>query len=186
MSDNSYEYIIKQKNEGKVLLKKIALIVLYLLFPIILSILTVAFASPAVFIPLFLLIIAITALLAFITWRFSCVEYEVIIGGGDILFTAIYGKGFRKQILNKGINSFFEIGEYDDRAYEMISKISIQKNYICLSSLSADSIYYALFEEDKDQCIVYFDAPEKAVELLKKHNAGAFRANEKRIKGQAK
>lgn len=186
MAENSFEYIIKQKSEGKILLKKIALIVLYVLFPIILAVLTVAFASPAVFIPLFILIIALTALLAFITWRFASVEYEVIIGGGDIIITTIYGKGFRKLLLNKGINSFSEIGEYNDRAYEDICKLSLQKNYICLSSLSAENVYYAIFEEDTDQCILYFDAPDQAVALLKRHNSGAFRASEKRINGQLK
>jgi hypothetical protein len=184
MADNSYEYIIKRKTEGNILAAKIALILLYVLFPLILAVLTVAFAPPALFTPLILLIIALTALLIFITWRFTSVEYEVVICGGDITITVIYGKGFRKKLLNKSINSFTEIGEYDDRAFEEISKLSLQKNHLCLSSLSAESVYYAIFEENKDQCILYFDAPEQAVALLKKHNSSAFRAGEKRIKGQ--
>ena len=148
----------------------------------ILILLTVAFAPSALYLPIIMLIAAFTAFFAFVSWRFVCVEYEVIIGNGDIIFTAIYGKGFRKQLLNMSINSFSEIGEYDDKAYDAISRLSLQKNYICLSSLSAENVFYALFEEDKDQCIIYFDAPERAVELLKKENSGAFRAGLNRIK----
>ena len=87
---------------------------------------------------------------------------------------------YRKQILNLSTLSFSEIGEYDDQAYDAVSALSLQKNYVCISSLSAPDVYYALFEEGKDQCILYFDAPARAVELLKKQNSGAFRASAKR------
>lgn len=182
MSENSYEYIIKQKNEGAALAKKIGAAAAYVAVAILLSTLSLIFPPPYVRFPLVLLSIALTALLIFITWRFLCVEYEIIIEGGDIIITAIYGRGFRKPLLNLSINSFSEIGEYDDAAFEEISKLSLQKNLICLSSLSAPSVYYAIYEEDKDRCILYFDAPARAVELLKKHNSGAFRASANRMK----
>lgn len=181
MSENSYEYIIKQKNEGKALLKKILLFGSYFIFFGILSLLIFFFSPPALFVPLCLIATALTAFYIFVTWRFVFIEYEVIIEGGDILFLILYGGGFRKPLLNLPVNSFSEIGEYDDHAYEEISKLSLQKNHIILSSLSAPSIYYALYEEGEDQCIVYFDAPQRAVELLKKLNSGAFRASAKRM-----
>ena len=183
MLENSYEYIIKQKNVGKVLAKKIAAIIAYFLFALILTVLAIVFVPFIVLFPVLLVIFAFTALIAFISWRFLCVEYEVIIAGGDLILTAIYGKGFRKQILNMSINSFVEIGEYDDKAYAEVSKLSLQKNYICISSLSSPSIYYAIFEENKECSILYFDAPAKAVELLKRNNSGAFRTSAKRING---
>ena len=181
MTDNSFEYIIKQKNEGSALAKKITAILAYAVFAIILSTLSLLLPPPYVRLPLLLLSLALTALAIFITWRFLCVEFEVIIESGDIIITKIYGKSIRKQVLNLPINSFFEIGEYDDKAYAEVNKLSLQKNYICISSLSAPVVYYAIFEEDKDRCILYFDAPEKAITLLKKHNSGAFRASAKRI-----
>ena len=102
-------------------------------------------------------------------------EYEVVLGGGDLMITVIYGKGFTKRLLNIPINSISELGEYDDAAYKSVSKLSLQKNYICMSSLSAPDIYYAVFDEGKDRCILYFDAPERAIEILKKQNSAAFR-----------
>ncbi len=179
--ENSYEYIIKQKAEGKVLAKKIFFIIGYVALAFLLILFTIGLAPIPLYVPIIMLALAFTAFIAFISWRFVCVEYEVVIGGGDIIITTIYGRGFSKKLLNRQISSFSEIGEYNDRAYEEISKLSLQRNYVCISSLSAPDVYYALFEDEKDQCILYFDAPERAVELLKKNNSAAFRASERRI-----
>lgn len=181
MSENSFEYIIKQKSEGNSLVKKALAIIGYIAFAVILCTLSIMLPPPYVRFSLVLISVALTALLIFITWRFLCVEFEVIIESGDIIITQIYGKSIRKQLLNLPINAFFEIGEYDDKAYEEVSKLSLQKNYICISSLSAPVVYYAVFEEDKDRCILYFDAPERAIALLKKYNSGAFRASARRL-----
>ena len=181
MSDNSYEYIIKQKNEGVVIAKKLTVAALYVIFAIVTCTLSIIF--PPVELRLFCLFISIaaTALTVFITWRFLCVEYEFLIEGGDLTVTVIYGKLSRKKLLCIPVNSISEMGDYNDEAYGEISKLSIQKNYICLSSLAAPTVFYALFDEDKDRCILYFDVTERAAELLKKLNSGAFRAAAKRM-----
>lgn len=176
------EYIIKPKNEGKVLIKKTALAASYFLLAAILIFLVITLAPLYVLIPLILLSVAVTALVAFITWRFVCVEYEICIGGGNLTVTTIYGRSVRRQLVNLNINSIFEMGEYGDGAYEEISKISLQKNYICVSSLASPVIYYALFDEGKDRSILYFDATDEAIRLLRISNSGAFRASDNRIK----
>ncbi len=183
MSDNSYEYTIKQRTEGKVLMQKLLLLFSYGAFAIALFSLVLAFSPVDLFLPLLLLAAVLTLLLIFITWRFTCVEYEIILSGGDLTVTLLYGKRRSKTLFSLAVNSIYEIGEYDDHAYEEISKLSLQKDYICLSSLSAPSVYYALFEEEDEQCIFYFDAPEGAIALLRKWNSGAFRAGKHRISG---
>ena len=181
MSENSCEYIIKQKNEGKVLAKKLGMIAGYVALALLLSALNLAFA-PNELKPIFFIFIAVAvALIAFISWRFVCVEYEIVIGGGELTVTLIYGKSVSKRLLCRPLNSFSEIGEYDDRAFEEISKLSMQKNYVCLSSLSAPLVYYGIFEEENERHIIYFDVTERAAELLKKQNPSAFRASAKRI-----
>ncbi len=179
--ENSYEYLIKQKAEGKTLVKRCLTILGYVALAFLLILFTVGFAPVQLYVPIVMLALAFTALVAFVTWRFVCIEYEVVIGGGDIIITTIYGKGFSKRLLELPISAFSEIGVYDDKAYEEISKLSLQKDYLCLSSLSAPNVYYAIFDDEKDQCILYFDAPDRAVELLKKNNSAAFRASDKRM-----
>ena len=176
------EYIIKPKNEGKILGKKIALVAACILLAAVLIFLVITLTPLYVMIPLILLSLAITALILFVAWHFVSPEYEISIGGGDLIVTTIYGRSMRRQLINLTINSISEIGEYGDGAYEEISKISIQKNYLCISSLSSPNMYYAIFDEGKDRAILYFDATGEAVRLLKISNAGAFRASEKRIK----
>lgn len=183
MFENSCEYIIKQKNEGLALFKKIGLALSYASAAALLSLLDLAFAPEELKLLLLVIILLTIGLAAFITWRFVCIEYEVIISGGEITITTIYGKSVGKTILSKPINSFSEIGEYDEKAYDEISKLSIQKDHVCISSLSAPLIYYALFDEENERRILYFDVNEKAIALLKKNNSSAFRASERRMSG---
>ena len=182
MLSNSHEYMIKQKAEGKFLVARIFLIAFYVVFittPIMLTFLY----SPVKYYPFFILCtLAAGALLIFLTWRFTCIEYEVVLLSGEITLTTIYGKGFAKATLNMSISNFIEIGEYNDQAYEAIRKMSIQKDIVCMSSLSAPLVYYAIYEDDGTRIIVYFDVTEEAIEILKRENRAAFRAGEKRIK----
>ena len=130
--NTSCEYIIKQKNEGKTLAKKIVAVLLYCAFAAI-SVTLISILSPIYFIIPFLIIAAaFLAIIIFASWRFLCVEYEVIISGGDLLITTIYGRSIRKKAVNVSIASIIEIGEYGDGAFEEISKLSLQKNYLCI------------------------------------------------------
>lgn len=183
MFENSCEYIIKQKSEGAALLKKIGVASSYVAVAVLLSILNLSFAPKDLRLLFFAIIAIIIGVAAFISWRFVCIEYEVIISGGELKITTIYGKSVSKTTLSKSINAFSEIGEYDESAYEEISKLSIQKDYVCISSLSAPTIYYAIFEEESERRILYFDVTDKAIALLKKSNSSAFRASERRMSG---
>lgn len=183
MFENSCEYIIKQKNEGVALLKKIGLASSYGAVALLLSVLNLLFAPQELKLLFFAIIAIIIAVAVFVSWRFVCIEYEVVISGGELKITTIYGKSISKTTLIKSLNAFSEIGEYDESAYEEISKLSIQKDYVCISSLSAPAIYYAIFEEESERRILYFDVTDKAVSLLKRSNSSAFRASERRMSG---
>lgn len=181
MSENSCEYIVKQKAEGAVLMKRISLILAYVASAILLSVLNICFAPMALKPIIFVIIAVAVALAAFISWRFVCIEYEIVITGGELTITLIYGKSVSKRLLSRSVSSFYEIGEYGEETFDEISKLSLQKDYICVSSLSAPLIYYALFEEEGERQIVYFDVTERAATLLKQLNPSAFRAAAKRM-----
>ncbi len=163
------------------LAKKISLILSYVALAVFLSSLDLAFAPSALKLPFLVIIAAIVALAAFISWRFVCIEYEIVIRDGEITVTKIYGKSISKRVISRSLNSFSEIGEYDELSFEEISKLSLQKDHICVSSLSAPIVYYGIFEEEKERHIIYFDVTEKAAELLKKLNPSAFRASARRM-----
>ena len=169
------EYIVKQKNEGAVLFKKIAAAFGYAILLAILQVLIFAFAPPLLYIPLLIMALAFVGVVVFVTWRFLCLEYEIVIGNGELCITVIYGRSITKRLISLPIASISEIGTYDDAAYKRLSSASLQKNYICISSLSAPEVFYAIYEDGKDRCVIYFETDERGISILKQQNPTAFR-----------
>jgi hypothetical protein len=176
MESGALEYIIKRKNDGSLLRARIFLIVGYVLLFSILTALILYLVPPILYIHFLLLALAFCAIVIFVSWRFVCPEYELIFSGGEITVTVIYGKSIRKRLLCLPINSLLEFGYYDEGAYEKLCRASLKKNYVCISSLSAPTIYYALFDVDKERAVIYFEADERAIKYLRQQNSAAARA----------
>ncbi len=176
MDNRIIEYIIKPKNQGKTLLKKAFAIIGYVFLALILALLILALSPPLLYIPFFLVAAAFVALTVFVTWKFLCLEYELIISGGEMTVSVIYGRAITKRLVSVPINSFLHVGEYDDTAYEALCQMSLQRNYVCVSSMSAQKMFYAVFDDGKDRCVIYFEAPDNAIRALRQANAAAFRA----------
>ncbi len=176
MLSSSLEYIIKRKTEGRLLIAKIALILGYILLFAILAIVIIRFCAPVLHIPFLLVDLAFCAMVIFIGQKLVNIEYELIIDRDGLSVTVIYGKSIRRRLLSVDTASITEFGIYDDGAYEKLCRASLQKNYLCISSLAAPEIYYALFDDKKSRSVLYFEADERAVKLLKQQNSAAFRA----------
>ena len=175
MEIQTFEYIIKQKNEGSVIRNKVLAILGYVFVFFTLALLIINLFAPLLHIPFLLIDLALCAMIAFISWRFLCVEFEIVIGGGELTLTKLYGKSIRKRMTSIPIDSLSEVGIYDDEAYEKLCAASLKKNYIAGSSMSAPVIYYALFDEDKDRCVLYFEIDERGLKKMRTENPGAFR-----------
>lgn len=169
------EYIIKQRNEPSVIAKKAALILMYTVIFAALALLSFLFAPTGFLLPFILLSAAFTAILVFATWRFVCLEYEISAGRYEITFTVIYGKTLRKRLVSAELDSLSEIGDYD-ASFDRIQRISLQRSYSCVSSMSAPKIWYAIFDCGEDKCIVCFEANDSLLNILRKRAPSAFRA----------
>ena len=176
MESQTLEYIVKRKNEGDLLRRRIALILGYILLFITFSAMILNLSPAVLYLPFFLLNIAFCALVIFISWKFVSVEYELVLGGGELTVTVIYGRSFRRRLISIEINSLLEFGYYDDAAYEKLCRASLKRNFICVSSLSAPVMLYALFDYKKERSVLYFEADERAVKYLKQQNSTAARA----------
>lgn len=170
------EFIVKQKSEGAVLYKKIAAIVGYFALAGILCLLILALAPPLFYLPFFLMAIAFVAIVVFVTWKFLSIEFEIFIGNGELCVSTIYGRSITRRLLCISIGELSEIGIYDDDAYEHLCAASLQKNYVCVSSMSTPVMYYATFDEGKDHCVLYFETDERGISILKQQNPTAARA----------
>ncbi len=173
------EYIIKQKNEGKALIKKLCALIGYALLSAVLIFLILALAPPLLYIPFMLVAAALVALTVFATWRFLCIEYEIIISKDELCASVIYGKTIVRRLVLLTVKDINEIGDYDDSAYERLCNMSLQKNTVCVSSLSAPVIYYALYDDGKDHCVIYFETDERGISILKQQNPTSFKIAKK-------
>ena len=176
MSDNLiFENLIRQKNSGSLILKRILFILGYLALGVLIYSLLIAFCPLIVLIPFLLLGTAIIAGVVFFTWKFTVIEYEYIIAADRITFTVIYGKLLRKKTLELNLKSFSEVGFYDPITAQRMENVTVNHDYIYISSMTSPDICYALFDRDKEKCILYFEAPDKALDIIKKYNPSAFR-----------
>ena len=176
---SGYEHIVKQKIEGSLLAKKICLIIAYFIIFTLPSFLIISFCPIFLMVPFILVIATITVIAYLMTWKYTSVEFEYSIFGDTISFVNIYGKKSRKGKLDVDIKNFSEIGKYTEAAEKHLEEVIIDKDYLFISHLLAEHLYYGLFEDDGDKCIVYFEATDKALALLKKYNSSAFRAYER-------
>ena len=175
MEELFLEYIYKEKPEGRILLKRLLLnACVVLLFFVLLS-LILNFISPLLHIPFILVDLALCSMTLYMLWKFLCKEYEVTLSGGELTVTAIYGRSVRRLLFSRSIASVYEFGLYDDEAYKRLCATPHQKNYVCVSSLSSGSIYYAVFGEGKERAVAYIEADERIVAYFKRYNPLSLR-----------
>ena len=90
---------------------------------------------------------------------------------GQMTFTRIYGGMKRKKILDLTIKDFRECAP---RTAESDAKLKargdVAKTYSFSSHSTAVDQYYALFERDGQLCVVYFEATEKTLKILRYYN----------------
>ena len=173
------EYIIKEKCTGRVLFNRIALGMALAIAAAAAFIAIIALAPPVFYIPFALITLALLGVFAFIGYKLLSVEYEIVIGNGELCASAIYGRSITKRLASLPIKQLFEIGLYDDAAYERLCSMGLNKNTLCISSLSAPVIYYGVYDSGNERCIIYFETDERGLSILKRDNPSAFRKNTK-------
>ena len=179
MADGSYEYIVRQKSEGALLAKKLWCIIGYVAFPIAAAVLVInLFYGSMLIIPAFVMVIGVEILLIFFSWRFTHVEFESVILANRLTITTIKARSYRKVSLELDIKAFSEIGLFTPEASERLEGVTLHKDYIFISSLDSDNIYYGIFSEGEDQCAVYFETTPEAFSHIKRLNHSAARRAE--------
>ncbi len=164
----TYEVVTHQKTEGLWILKKIALIFMYIAYVISLFIVAL---STRIFVP-FLALIPITLwIIVLFSWKYVNVDYEYSMTSGHLSFSKIYGSRKRKPIFETEIRSIVLIAPYTDKYLPQAERYAPTVEYNALSSAKAENQYFALFEnKDEKKCIFIFEAEEKSLKIFKFYN----------------
>ena len=166
---STYEYVVQRKNKGSQKLKPAFLIIGYIIF----ALLALAFAVRSrLGAPLVALAPLALALIVFLTWRYTKIEYEYSITSGILTFSEIYGGKSRKTIAEfrlKDCTAIAPLSDPDKRA--LAERYNAEISYIALSQKDARDAYFATFENEKGKrCIFFFEATEKALKICRFYN----------------
>ena len=167
--NNEFDYTVEKKVEGKYRLYRILIILGYVLFGAGYFIgLAIAHLYPIMaFTPLLIWI------LVFFTWRYVSVEYRYETVSGGIKFYTVYGGKKKKMMLDMRIKELNEISPVNADTKARISSTRFDKSYFFARSERDDTDkYFATFiDSDGKECIVYFEATEQALKILKFYNS---------------
>lgn len=169
---NLYEYVVKQKTEGVWVLRRIAMLALYVLFVIMWFI----FGAVTNFWPLLALIPVTLWMVVFFTWRYVSLEYEYSILAGEVTVSNIYGGRSKKAILKVKIKEMTKIAPWHaDAADEDIKRFAPTREYSAVSTMDSPDVYCALFvhPDTGDRCVLWFEATERALKVFRFYNAPA-------------
>ncbi len=162
---STYEFVVAEKPEGLRKLTKTLCRIAVLSIPIGFAILCLAVQLyPVVILPLSFLGVVLYF------WKLFNVEFEYSLTSGMMTFSRINGGMRRKKLLELHIKELHEVAPYTDEAKAHLETLPLVKNHIYVSSMAADDIYYAVFEQDKELQVVYFEATEKALHILHYYN----------------
>ena len=167
--NNEFDYTVAKKVEGKYLLHRMLMIFGYVVFG------AVYFFGMAIahLYPLMAFIVLIEWILIFFTWRFVSIEYRYETVSGGIKFYNVFGGKKKKLLLEMRIKEFEEISPLDAESKARILGMGLDKSYSFARSENDDTDKYFAIFKDKDgkSCIVYFEATEQALKILRFYNS---------------
>ena len=119
--------------------------------------------------PIAILPIALLSLVLYFWKIFNC-ELEYSMTSGIMTFSRIYGGMKRKAVLELTIKDFREVAPRTPEADARLKARGITKYHSFSSHSTASDQYYALFEENGDLSVVYFEATDKTLKILRFYN----------------
>lgn len=174
---STYEFVVKQRVEGKWLLYRVGLIFLYA--SLVIGLLLAAFLT-RIFVPLLALTPVLLWILIFCTWRYADVEYEYSISSGELVFSKVFGGRSRKRLLTIRLRDAVRIAPLDGAEHSRNATAwRPEREYAAISSLKAPDIYFILFEyedakrKEKHRAIFYFEATARALQICRFYNPSA-------------
>lgn len=168
---STYEYAIAPKNDKKLKLTKLLLMLSYILFPLIFII-----VFYMIHLPWFIVFVVFATVLYIVTtWRrFVDVEFEYSITSGILTLSKIFGNRSRKKLMEMTIKDASVIAPLNDKLQKSkLDAYQPEKVYFALSSPDAEDGYFMLFEQEGVACALLFEATAQTLKICRFYNPSA-------------
>lgn len=168
---NLYEYVASPKKQPIFRMKRALMVLGYIVY--VVALLIVGFTT-RLLVPMMALVPLSTWILVWLTWRYVAVEYEYSLAGGFMTLNKIYGGRSRKKVAEIRIKDMSMIAPFDGDYIKEAERYAPERTVDFTSDLQKPEVYFALYEtEDKRRGILYFEATDQALRILRYYNSQA-------------
>ena len=165
MSINYAEYIVNVKLEGKLLIKRI---VITLVFLILLAAGTWAVCGGIVNMPpIEILVLGVCGIGYYFAVENTRIEYEYIVASAKVEFDKICGQRRRKEVLTVSLDDIERIAAVNSDTAAYIKSKNAEKIHDFCSSIKSKRRYFMLGKINGTTTVIYFDAVSKTLDVLK-------------------
>lgn len=168
-------YMVTKKVEGNYKLKRILMILAYIIIGIAYALIfTVAIKLPMLitFLPLLIWF------MVYCTWMYVNIEYEYTIVGGLMRGVEVFGMRKFREIFNVRISSMTMIAPYSGIYKSEADSKDIVHRYYCVSSMDSPDIRFGIYKnESGEKCVVFFEAVEKTLKCIRYYNSDAVKTD---------
>ena len=168
---STHEYVVSPKKQPIWRLKRTLMLLAYIAY--VTTLLTVGL-NTKLLVPMMALIPLSTWIIVWLTWRYVSVEYEYSLTGGVMTLNKILGGRSRKKISEIRIKDMTLVAPFEGDFIAQAERYSPERTVDFTSDLQKPEVYFALYEtEDKRRGILYFEATEQALRILRYYNSQA-------------
>ncbi len=162
---NYAEYTCNVRCEGKLLLKRILLVLVFLALFVVG---TAAVCGWIIYAPtLELIVIGVCGVGYFFASSRLKLEYEYIIASAQVEFDVIYGARSRKELFTISLDDVERIAPCNSDTEKYIDSKKVSKVYDFCSSKKSKRRYFMLVRKDGSNFVIYFDAVARTLDVLK-------------------
>lgn len=169
-SPNNVEFTMKRKDNAKTRLQRFGIVFGCVLAVIIILAVIGSIAVNFVYVA----VPALFTLSIFACWyllRFTRVEYEYVINGGDFAISAIYDNVSRKDLMETKVKEMQKVVPYQSNE-PLLTAPDINKVLYYCSDLQHPDLYIGIFDDEKKgRVAVVFNTSRKLVQIMKFYNA---------------
>ena len=170
---NTHEYVVSPKKQPIWRLKRALMLLAYAVY---VTVLLIVGLNTKLLVPMMALIPLSTWILVFLTWRYVSVEYEYSLTGGVMTLNKIFGSRSRKKVAEIRVKAMTLVAPFEGDFIKEAERYAPERTVDFTSDLQKPEVYFALYEtEDQRRGILYFEATEQALRILRYYNSQAVR-----------